>query len=561
MSKHSAESRIPSVLFIPDKVSGFLNQILLIRFPLERQFSGRDILLCLIAALLMLLSVLIRPLQSFKLLICLLSALIAVIPLCLQAFRQIRKRRAPLEEGTLILAAVLAFLLKEGYSSALILVFSVFLGQIEAYCLLHKEAAPEYLKDSLPKLLSMVESADEEKSSERKTLASAAMGFYLLFVFVGLLFAVISLFHLNEYQVWIHRCVIMLILSVPSAFIMSSLLTHFGAIYSAAKAGICFSGDQIPEEFSRCRLFAFSKTGAVTDGKFLISDIAPVDISKEDLLRIAAIAESKSDHPIAATLKVAAGLEEGAVPEGLLSVEEIAGKGVSAFFSGHQIYVGNAGLLEDHGIWYQIPAKSGSAVHVALDGAYRGYFMISDNLRENAFDALEELRAQGATTLVMLTGDVRSTARTLASSLNFDMVKPELNPKEKGSAIRFLRSAHGDKAKIACIGDGYHDAEMFEASDISICFDSQRETDKVDICIYSEDILKVPQTFRICRETERVFLINLIGLFLEKVLLSILGVTAVLPTAAITGIDFAFSAAAVLYALTCFTLNKRNDRA
>ena len=131
--------------------------------------------------------------------------------------------------------------------------------------------------------------------------------------------------------------------------LFSSLLTHFGAIYSASKAGILYDSNITPEEFARCRLFAFSKTGTVTDGRFIVSEIAPVGVSEEELLRIAAVAECRSDHPIAMTLKAAAGLREGVVPQGVLETREIPGKGVSTFFSGHHIYGRKRNLVPDPG--------------------------------------------------------------------------------------------------------------------------------------------------------------------------------------------------------------------
>ena len=214
-------------------------------------------------------------------------------------------------------------------------------------------------------------------------------------------------------------------------------------------------------------------------------------------------------------------------------------------------------LLEDNEIWYQIPKKSGSAIHVAVDGTYRGYIMISDSIRENAFEALEEMRSLGASTLVMLTGDVRSTARTLASSMNFDMVKPELNPEEKGSAIRYLRSAHGEKARIACVGDGYHDTEMFREADISVCLEPQSNGGHADINVFSNDITRIPLALRISRRTELTLLIHAAGIAGLKIFLAVLGAVSVLQSGVIAGLDCAFGIAAVIHALTCLTLEKR----
>ena len=558
MSKHSSVfNSIPSVLSIPEKLSDFLQRITALRFPLGRHFFGRDVLLTGIAGVIMILTTVVKPLERFRLYLCIAAMLIAAMPIALQGVQMARRKRIPLEEATWLLAAVLAMLIGEHTAAPLVLIFAGLLMQVEAYSLLHKDAAPDYLSESSLQLRQMVENADIENSPERKTMATVSLGFYALYLFVAVIFAVLALFHLKDYALWLHRCLVFLILASPSAFLFSSLLTHFGAIYSAAKANILFSGDELPEVFSRCKVFAFSKTGTVTDGRYIISEIVPAGVSEQELLRIAAVAECQSDHPIALALKAAAGLREGVVPDGVVETKEIPGRGVSTFFSGHHIYVGNAGLLEDNGIWYQVPAKSGSAIHIAVDSTYRGYIMISDAIRENAFETLEELRALGASTLVMLTGDVRSTARTLASSLNFDMVKPELSPQEKGSAIRYLRSTNGERAKIAGIGDGYHDAEMFKQADVSVCLEPKDEAFAADISIFSDEINRVPLAFRICRMTERTMRINILALTLIKILLAVLGTAAVLPIGAIAAIDCGFGVAATIYGLTCLTLENR----
>ena len=560
MSKHSSVfNTIPSVLSIPEKLSAILQRIAGRRFPLGRHFFGRDILLTAVAGILVILTAAVKPLAGLRLPLSIAALVIAAVPVALQGYQMTRRKRIPLEEATFLLAGVLALLIGESLSAPLILIFADLLMQVEAYSLLHKDAAPDYLSEAELPLRQAVEAADIEKSPERRTLASASLAFYSVYILTALVFAVLTLFHLDQYAVWLHRCLVFLVLASPSAFLFSSLLTHFGAIYSAAKARILFSGDELPERFARCKVFAFSKTGTVTDGRYIISEIVPAGVSEQELLRIAAVAECRSDHPIAEALKAAAGLREGVVPDGVVETKEIPGRGVSTFFSGHHIYVGNAGLLEDNGIWYQVPTKSGSAIHVAVDSTYRGYIMIADAIRENAFEALEELRSLGATSLVMLTGDVRSAARTLASSLNFDMVKPELDPQEKASAIRYLRSTNGERSKIACIGDGYHDAEMFRQADVSVCLEPKDESFPSDIRIYSDEIGRVPLAFRISKVTERALLISTAALAFVKLALAVLGAAALLPTGAVAGLDCGFGAAAVIYALTCLTLEKRGS--
>lgn len=560
MNRASSENRIiPSVLALPEKLSKFLEKLLRFRLPSRRRFAMRDVLMALGSLLILLLSGLIPALRSLRMPACLAAAILSCAPLVLQALPQIRGKRMPAEETVLILSAMLAFLLKEYTAAVLIPALGVLLFQTEAYSLLHCEAAPDALNESDPALRRQVEDADPEDSKRRRLLASGLFGAFCLLVLVAFITLILALIHWREPQKWLHTALVFLALSPMTALCFASLLTHFGALFSAAKSGIQLRDGTVPERFAECRLFAFGKTGTVTDGRFIISEICPTGgIGEDDLLRIAAIAECRSDHPIARALRAAACLEEGVIPNGFQNSEEIPGRGVSTLFSKHQIYVGNAALLEDHEIWYQVPAKSGSAIHIAVDGTYRGHIMIADSLRENAFEALEELRAQGVQNLVMLTGDVRSAARRLASSLNFDMVKPELSPEEKGSAVRYLRSVHGEKARIACVGDGFHDAAMFEASDISLSM-SPSGGEKTDIRICSEDILGIPSAYRFSRESERILQIDAITVILVKLLLVILGCASILPLSAIVPIDFLVSAAAVIFALTSLTMEKRKS--
>ena len=559
MNRFSTENRIiPSVLSLPEKLSKFLERMLRLRLPAaKRRFSLRDVLMAVGSLLILLLTAVVPALRSVQMPACLLAALLSCVPVILQALPRIRRKKIPVEEVALILATALAFLLGETTVGVLIPALGVLLYQTEGYSLLHCEAAPDALNETELSLRRQVEDADPENSRRRRFLAFGLFAAFCLFVLAVLVALILALVHWKEPQKWLHAALVFLMLSPLSALVFASMLTHFGVMYSAAKSGILFRDGSIPERFAECRLFAFGKTGTVTDGRFVISEICPAGgIGEDDLLRIAAIAECRSDHPIARALKAAAGLEEGVIPSGFQNSEEIPGRGVSTLFSKHQIYVGNAALLEDHEIWYQVPAKSGSAIHIAVDGTYRGHIMISDSLRDNAFEALEELRAQGARTLVMLTGDVRSASRRLASSLNFDMVKPELSPEEKGSAVRYLRSVHGEKAKIACAGDGFHDAAMFEAADISLSM-SPSGGEKTDIRICSEDILGIPSAYRFSRESERILQIDVITVILVKLLLVILGAASVLPLSLIALVDFLVSAAAVIFALTSLTMEKR----
>ena len=558
--KNKAIWAITPVLAIPERVHHLIQRLTRLRIPQERVFSARDLLLAVCALLLLLMQAVIPFLKSHSTAVCILALLVALLPAVLQGVRLCLFHLFPVEEATVFTASVLALLTGEQAAAVLFPALSILIWQLEGYCQLHQETATAFFTDAEKQYRDKVSCADPEKSTQRRNAIFCSVIICACLILLGILMALFSLFHLQNAGIWLRRCLVALLLSLTSSACFCSGLTHFGAVFSTAKSGGLFWNDQVPEDLARCRTFSFGKTGTVTDGQFQVIDIAPNGVSPEELLRIAAVAECLSEHPIAKALKSAAGLKEGVVPSGVLNTKEIPGKGVSTFFSGHQLYAGNALLLDEHDIWYQIPSKSGTAVHVAVDNTYRGYILVSDSVRESAFEALEELRALGASRLVMLTGDVPSVSRTVASALNFDMVKSQLSSEEKAAAIRYLRSIQGDRAAIAAVGDGNHDSAVFQEADISICMGTGQDDIVPDLMIESGSILTIPQIYRICRESERIFYITVASVLGSKLLLTVLGISGLLKPLTITVADFVITVIALIISLTCLSLDERRKQ-
>ena len=255
--------------------------------------------------------------------------------------------------------------------------------------------------------------AKAERISWGKAISVGSCCFMLLMALLGFVFLMAALIKTEIRSVWLTRAVVCFLLSAPSSFLFSSQISLANAIFSAANHGIVFAKETVIPALAAVKSFVFSKTGTVTEGQYTITDIIPEKMKEEELLRIAALAEINSIHPIAIALKRAAGLRDP-IRKDVIEVEEIPGKGVSAFLGGKQVYVGNANFLEEHGIWYRVPNKTGSAIHIAIDGVYCGHIMIADKIRDYAFDALEQLREQGVTNICMLTGmSVLYPARSL----------------------------------------------------------------------------------------------------------------------------------------------------
>ena len=213
-------------------------------------------------------------------------------------------------------------------------------------------------------------------------------------------------------------------------------------------------------------------------------------------------------------------------------VEEQPGHGVSAFVNGKQVYVGNAVFLFDHGINCSTPARNGTAIHVAVDNTYWGYILLSDKLKEGAFDALEALRHHGANNLVMLTGDVMSVARPIASSLNFDMVKAELMPSGKVSAVEYLLATKADNSSLAFVGDGVNDAPVLARADVGIAmgaFGSDAAIEAADVVLMDDDIRKLPLALSIAKNTVNIVYQNIAIALIVKFGILILGVFGLAP--------------------------------
>ena len=245
------------------------------------------------------------------------------------------------------------------------------------------------------------------------------------------------------------------------------------------------------------------------------------------------------------------------IAAGVTQLEEIPGRGVSAFFAGRHVYVVNAALMHDHGITFQTPTRAGSAIHVAVDSAYWGHILLSDKLRDGAFDAVEDLRAQGVEQMVMLTGDVISVSKNIAAALNFDMVRSELSPEGKLSALHFLMQGLGERGTLAYVGDGIHDAPLFDAAQVGIAMDALRfddGVDKADVCVMSGEIRRLPQLQHIVATAWHAVRQNIILCYAVKALLLILAAFDAVPVSIAAASDALVTVLTALNSLRCYTV-------
>ncbi len=400
--------------------------------------------------------------------------------------------------------------------------------------------------------LKQLYAALRSKTKLEKKVGKTAVFYVPAIALLALLIGLVPPLAGGEWNLWLHRAAVVLLLASPSALLLSLPLAFRGAIQRAAEHGVVIKNQERAADLARTRTMVFGKTGTITEGDYVVTDICPDGVEAKDLLAVAAAAESYSQHPIATALKRAAGWTEAA-SKSVLQVEELPGRGVSAFIQGKHVYVGNAALLEAHGILYKVPERAGAAVHVAVGNIYWGHILVSDRPRDNAFDALEELRMQGVGSIVMLTGDVLSVSRPIASSLNFDMVKAELLPEGKLSAMEYLMASKGERAKLCYVGDGIHDAALLERADLGIVFHALKaKAAAADMEILGNDILTLPLTMRICSAAFRIAWINVLGLAGLKLLLLILALTGVLSILAASIFELLATGLLMFHALRAF---------
>ena len=370
--------------------------------------------------------------------------------------------------------------------------------------------------------LDMISTEGKKRSDTEKQAFGAARLITPVVLFLGLLIALIPPIVSGGWKEWIGRGVLFVCLSGSVSLTASVPLSFLGGLGSAARWGIFANGGACLEKLSKAETFVFDKTGAITEGRFTVTDVEPVRISEKELLAIAAAAESRSSHPIAQALRLAC---EGELPEEdeNLQIEEIPGRGVSAFIGGKHVYVGNSMLLTDHDIDFSAPSRSGTVIHVAVDGVYAGHIILTDKVKEGAFDAIEGLRANGVTNAIMFTSDVRSVARSVAASLNFDMVRPELTPKAKISAVEYLMATKGSGTSLAFVCAGNSDLPAMERADVGIAMGALRYGNALataDVSVMGDDIRRLPLALRISRAVRRTSLnIILVSLAVKAALL------------------------------------------
>lgn len=384
----------------------------------------------------------------------------------------------------------------------------------------------EFGESTVSKILELVENSSMKKSRSENFITRFARYYTPAVCYGALALAilppVINLISGNpaNWSQWVIRALTTLVISCPCALVISIPLSFFGGIGGASAKGILVKGSVYLEELAHAKYVVCDKTGTLTKGVFEVTDTEPAgDFDKETLLEMAAYAESYSNHPISKSLKQAYGKEIDA--SRVSDIEEISGHGITAMVGGKKVAVGNRKLMKKLEISYTEPTKVGTEVHVAIDGVYAGYILISDVIKPNAKKAVADLKQAGVEHVIMLTGDAKRVADSVAQELGLDEVKSELLPADKVKEVENLLETKDKKEILAFVGDGINDAPVLSRADLGIAMGamgSDAAIEAADIVLMDDDPAKIATAMKISRKTIRIVHQNIVFALAVKAL-------------------------------------------
>ena len=390
-------------------------------------------------------------------------------------------------------------------------------------------------ESTVSKILDLVENSSSKKSKSEKSISKFARYYTPIVCYSALALAIIPPVgrliagYDALWSQWIYRALTFLVISCPCALVISIPLSFFAGIGGASKEGVLVKGSNYLETLSKTNCVVFDKTGTMTKGVFEVSEICPQgDVSNDKLLEYAAFAECYSTHPISKSLQkaYAKDIDKNTVTD----VEEISGHGLTAKVNGVSVAAGNAKLMKKLGLEYSDCDKTGTVVHVAVDGKYAGYILISDTLKPTSVEAIAALKKMGIEKTVMLTGDSDKVAQAVAAQLGVDEVHSELLPADKVKQVESLLAQEGEKKKLAFVGDGINDAPVLSRADIGIAMGglgSDAAIEAADIVLMDDDPLKISKAIKISKKCLRIVNQNIYFAIGIKVLCLLLGAVGI----------------------------------
>lgn len=430
-------------------------------------------------------------------------------------------------------------------------------GCINQSGVVYAQVTKEFEDSTVSKILEMVENASDRKSKSEDFITKFARFYTPIVVFSALALAVIPSLVTGNWGQWIYRALTFLVISCPCALVISVPLSFFGGIGAASRRGILVKGSNYLEALSQVTRIVFDKTGTLTKGNFKVTQIHVEKGTQDELLELVAKIESFSNHPISKSIKEMYG--KSIDTSDVDNVQEIAGHGICATVGAVTYYVGNTKLMTRIGRKVDETAcRLGTVIYVCSDNEYLGYIEIADEIKENAKQAIHNLKASGIQKTIMLTGDSRHVAEAVAEKLDMDEVHAQLLPTDKVDCVETLLKKGSEKEKLAFVGDGINDAPVLTRSDVGIAMGalgSDAAIEAADIVLMDDDPASIATAIRISHKTLKIVHQNIVFSIAVKVLVLILGALGLTGMWAAVFADVGVAFLAILNAMRCMNVN------
>lgn len=381
-------------------------------------------------------------------------------------------------------------------------------------------------QSTVSKLLDLVQNSSQQKAQTENFIRRFAKRYTPVVVLLALVLALLGpLVSGGPFQTWLYRACVFLVISCPCALVISIPLGFFGGIGAASRAGVLIKDSNYLEALTKVTTIVYDKMGTLTEGKFKVSQVLPVEPDQaEKLITLAALAEKDSPHPVAQA--IVANFPGNIATYKVDQVEQLVGLGVKALYEGHTIFLGNARLMEKQKIAYQaVAAPQATVCYLAYDGVYLGAILVADELKKTTKQALANLKQLGIKQQLMLTGDNQQVATKVASELGI-AVKSELLPQAKVAEVAKLKEQLSPTEKLAFVGDGLNDTPVLKQADIGIAMGalgSDAAIEAADIVLMNDELLTLTQAILIARKTKRIVWENISFALIIKALFLLLG--------------------------------------
>ena len=428
-------------------------------------------------------------------------------------------------------------------------------GGINTSGLLKVKVTKKFGESTVSRILEMVENAASKKADTEKFITKFAKVYTPIVVVLAILIAVIPSIFIKDalFSTWLYRALAFLVVFCPCALVVSVPLGFFAGIGGASKKGVLVKGSNYLELLKDLETVVFDKTGTLTEGVFSVTEINTNGIDKEKLIEVAAMAESFSNHPIAISIIKEYGKEID--KEVIKEYKEISGRGIKAVINNEEVLVGNSKLMNEFNILYNEVDSIGTVVYCAINGEFKGSIVISDKIKENAVEALINLKKAGVKKTVMLTGDNKKTAYKVGEKINIDEVHSELLPLDKVKEVEEIMKRSNKNGKLAFVGDGVNDAPVLARADIGIAMGgigSDAAIEAADIVLMKDDINALVDAINVSKKTNKILWQNIVFALGIKILVMVLGTFGIANMWTAVVADVGVTIIAIINSTRCF---------